>query len=110
VDAATLLAESRRRSGLTQREVARRARTSAAAVCLYETGQRVPRVDTLARLVAATGSTLALSAPPQAPIDLAANGRALADLLRLADALPHASSDRIAGPALASLARRRPGP
>ncbi len=106
MDVATLLTDARRRAGLTQRELAHRAGTSAAAVCLYERGERVPRVDTLTRLVAATGATLDLSVTPPAPVDVAANGRTLADLLTLADHLPQRSAPRLEAPQFSALADR----
>ena len=89
MDAATLLRGARSRAGLSQRDLALRARTSPAAICLYETGQRIPRVDTLARLVAATGSTLEVAArAPSTAVDVVANARTLEELLELADHLP----------------------
>ena len=106
MDAATLVRTCRLRAGLTQRELARRSGTSAAAVCLYERGDRVPRVDTLARLVAAAGATLELLAPAPT-IDVDANGRELAELLDLADRLPQRAGRRIDGPVFAELAGRR---
>ena len=106
MDAATLLRGARTRAGLSQRDLARRARTSPAAVCLYETGQRVPRVDTLARLVAAAGSTLELTAhAPVAAIDIGANARALEDLLDLADHLPQRHDAALLAPRFRDLAR-----
>ena len=107
MDPATLLGLCRRRAGLTQRELARRAGTSAAAVCLYERGDRVPQVDTLTRLIAATGWTLELSARPPATIDLEANGRTLIELLDLADNLPKRSGSSIGAPPFAVLADTR---
>jgi transcriptional regulator with XRE-family HTH domain len=89
VDTATLLRTCRTRAGLTQRELARRAHTSAAAICLYERGDRIPRTDTLTRLLAAAGASLSLRATwPTAGLDLVANSEALESLLALADALP----------------------
>lgn len=102
-----MLTQCRLRAGLTQRELARRAATSAAAVCLYERGDRVPRIDTLTRLVAATGSTLQLAVTRPAPLDLEANARTLADLLDLADRLPQRSTLGLAAPPFATLANRR---
>lgn len=89
MDSATIIVRARQASGLSQRELARRAGTSAAAVCLYESGQRTPRTDTLTRLIAACGAQLDvwLSMPAEA-IDLEANGRALASVLDLAQHLP----------------------
>lgn len=106
MDAATLLRGARTRAGLSQRDLARRAHTSPAAVCLYETGQRVPRVDTLARLVAAAGSTLELTAqPPVTAIDVEANALGLEELLDLADHLPQRHDAALRAPRFRDLAR-----
>lgn len=109
MDAATLLTRARLRAGLSQRELADRAGTSAAAVCLYERGGRLPRVDTLARLVAATGATLELAAAPPSKVDVEANALVLEELLALADRLPHRSVGRLRAPVLARAARRSLG-
>lgn len=53
-----LIRIARRRAGLTQVELARRAGTSQAAVSAYESGRRSPSVDTLCRILAAAGSEL----------------------------------------------------
>ncbi len=53
-----LIAEARTLAGLSQRELARRAGTSAAAVANYENGHQQPRFDTLMRLVDAAGFEL----------------------------------------------------
>jgi transcriptional regulator with XRE-family HTH domain len=106
VDAATIISTSRRRAGITQRELARRAGTSAAAICLYESGQRQPRVDTLTRVVASCGGRLDVQlAPPSTTIDLAANARRLEAVLELAAHLPSRPSPQIDGPVFAHLAR-----
>lgn len=106
MDAATLIRICRQRAGLTQRDLAHRAGTSAAALCLYERGSRIPRTDTLVRLVAATGATLRFQASVPGPrVDLAANGRDLEDLLDLADQLPQRSAPGLEAPPFASLAR-----
>jgi transcriptional regulator with XRE-family HTH domain len=88
MDVATLLRTIRRRAGLSQRELARRARTSAAAVCLYERGERVPRVDTLERLLAAADAALSLDAHVRPARDLRARGEDVVAVLGLADRLP----------------------
>jgi transcriptional regulator with XRE-family HTH domain len=106
MDVATLVRTSRRRAGLSQRELAARARTSAAAVCQYERGDRVPRVDTLQRLMAAAGSTLALGAQPAPPFDLAAKGRDLEAVLGLADALPKTQERSLTYPPMHALLAR----
>jgi len=62
-DAAALLATVRREAGLTQAELARRAKTSQAMVARYETGAASPTVRTLARLLRAAGRELVLASP-----------------------------------------------
>ena len=104
MDAATLIVRCRRRAGLSQRQLAERAGTSAAAICLYESGQRVPRVDTLTRIVAATGATLSIGATSPPALDLEANGRVLEELLDLADHLPRRSGPTGTAPVFATLA------
>ena len=107
--AAAVLTRARARAGLTQRELAARAETSAAAICEYESGKRVPRVDTLERILAAAGATLDLggavhwAAPPR--LDVEANGRVLADLLDLVDHLPHRRDGDLTFPPFATQAR-----
>ena len=89
MDVASLIRSSRERAGLSQRELGRRAGTSAAAVCLYEQGRRVPRTDTLARLVAGSGATLDVRARWETTeLDLARSGRVLIELLEVSDRLP----------------------
>ncbi|MCZ7531153.1 MAG: helix-turn-helix transcriptional regulator [Acidimicrobiia bacterium] len=105
MDTATLITRCRQEAGLSQRRLAQLAGTSPAAISLYESGQRIPRVDTLTRIVAATGATLELSTTSRPPeIDLAENGRALAAVLGLADHLPRRSSDELTAPVFAELA------
>ena len=106
MDVATLLIRSRERAGLSQRELAARAHTSAAAICMYEGGGRVPRVDTLARVLAAMDATLELDAvdTPRG-IDAATNGRVLEQLLGLADHLPRRSTKELQAPVFGELAR-----
>ncbi|MGC1511864.1 MAG: helix-turn-helix transcriptional regulator [Acidimicrobiales bacterium] len=60
-----LIRMARRQVGLTQTELAERAGTSQAAVSAYESGRRSPSVDTLVRILAATGLELRMRlAPP----------------------------------------------
>lgn len=56
-----LLREARQKAGLSQREVARRAGTSQAAVARYETARTLPDLDTLQRVLLASGHRLGLS-------------------------------------------------
>lgn len=57
----SLLREARKRAGLSQSDLARRAGVPQSVVSEYEAGKRQPAVPTLARLVAATGHELMLS-------------------------------------------------
>lgn len=62
-----LLRDARRRSGLTQAELARRAGVTQSVISAYESGARQPSLPTLARLVAATGLHLAVEVRKPAP-------------------------------------------
>ncbi len=53
-----LIKRARRQAGMTQAELARRAGTSQSAVAAYESGAKAPTVDTLVRLLEATGQQL----------------------------------------------------
>lgn len=76
------------------RELARLAGTSHSAVVAYESGAREPRLDTFERLLRATGMRVRVEAGPAARVDVRRNGRVLAEVLALADALPHRRPDR----------------
>jgi transcriptional regulator with XRE-family HTH domain len=56
---ATLLSRARDESGLTQRDVARRAGTSRPTLSAYEHGRTSPTLETAQRVLAATGHELA---------------------------------------------------
>lgn len=56
--AGNLISVARRDAGLSQRELARRAGTSQATLCAYESGKKSPGLDTLARIVRAAGQDL----------------------------------------------------
>lgn len=88
-----LLQAVRRRAGLTQGELARRAGTSQPVISAYEHGHRDPSYGTLRRLVAAAGEELQLGATPKRtdldpPADLDEHARRLLDVLSIADAIP----------------------
>jgi transcriptional regulator with XRE-family HTH domain len=92
-----MLVEARRKAGLTQAQLAARAGVARSAVAMYERGSREPGAEVFLTLLAAAGSRLELR-------DFSAQdlrrGRQLADLLELADALPHRwPGDRIEFPA-----------
>jgi predicted nucleotidyltransferase/DNA-binding XRE family transcriptional regulator len=59
-----LIREARRAAGLTQHELARRAATSQSAIAAYESGGKVPTVETLERLLRAAGQRLGSSSVP----------------------------------------------
>lgn len=95
MDGAALLTRARKRAGLTQAELARRAGTSQPVISAYEHGRRDPSIETLRRLVRATGAELELGVGTRAgsdlppPTDDAERAARLVDVLLLADAVPH---------------------
>jgi transcriptional regulator with XRE-family HTH domain len=93
MDVAATVRGARRAAGLTQAELATRAGTSQATLSAYENGRKEPSVQTLARLLAATGSRLVAEQADtrdsrRAVVDPVRNGRILSDVLSLAEALP----------------------
>ncbi len=62
-----LLRDARRRCGLTQAELARRAGVTQSVISAYESGAGQPSLPTLTRLVAATGLELAVGLRKPAP-------------------------------------------
>jgi transcriptional regulator with XRE-family HTH domain len=64
VTAGELLRETRRRHGLSQRQLAARARTSQAAISRIERGLVSPSVETLANLLDLMGEELELGSAP----------------------------------------------
>ena len=105
MDVPATLRSARRQAGLSQADLARRAGTSQATISAYESGRKVPSVETLTRLLAATGSHLAVERdvarlPTRAEQEQTA--RALADVLALAEALPARRRGRLRYPRLAA--------
>ena len=93
MEPAELIKSLRRRRGLTQAELARRAGTSQPVVSAYECGHRDPTYSTLRRLVEAGGERLQLGiGPPHTDLRPAADAREhasrLVDVLSVADAIP----------------------
>jgi len=59
-----IVREARRRAGLTQRELAQRARTSQAAIARIERGRQSPSLETLQRILRACRVELRLEIAP----------------------------------------------
>jgi transcriptional regulator with XRE-family HTH domain len=105
-----LLVDARLRAGLTQAEVARRARTSQPVISAYEHGRRDPRVSTLRRLLRATGAQLELGASvvarerhgPTAPDSIEDRAAKLVDVLLLAESFPYRRTDELKFPRISS--------
>jgi transcriptional regulator with XRE-family HTH domain len=55
MDTAAMIRTARRRAGLTQQQLAERARTSGPTISAYEHGARHPRADVLLRVLRAAG-------------------------------------------------------
>jgi transcriptional regulator with XRE-family HTH domain len=93
MDVAATLRGARRSAGLTQAALAARAGTSQATLSAYENGRKQPSVETLTRMLAATGTRL-VAQPVEtrdsrrAVVDPVRNGRILSEVLALAEALP----------------------
>jgi len=103
MDAATTLRRARHRAGLSLRALAARADTSHSTLSAYETGRKVPTVETFARIVRAAGYDLELELLPAiGGIDRAARGRELVDVLELAELFPARASATLEVPRFAA--------
>jgi uncharacterized protein len=93
VEAGAIIQGVRRRGGLSQAELARRAGTSQPVISAYEHGRRDPTLGTLRKLVEAGGERLHVDAVAPGsdlplPADAREHGRRLLEVLTLADAIP----------------------
>jgi transcriptional regulator with XRE-family HTH domain len=101
MEVATELRAARQRAGLTQTQLASRSGTSQATISAYESGRKQPSLDTLDRLLSATGSRLAI-VPGASPVvqpsaaQHARVGAALVDVLAVAQAMPRRQGRRLA--------------
>lgn len=62
--AGNLIRIARADAGLSQRELARRAKTSQATLSAYEAGRKAPTLDTLERIIRAAGFDLRIVIEP----------------------------------------------
>ena len=87
MDAARIITVARERSGLSKRELARRAGTSPAAIVKYESGQMSPTVETLNRILHVAGWRVEIDLLPQvgAPADVVRRGEMMSELLAIVD-------------------------
>lgn len=91
---AELLVEARRRAGLSQAALARKAGLPRSVLNVYERERRQPGASALATVLAAAGFQLRL-----APlIDVARNASILAQVLDLAESLPFRPRKKLAFP------------
>jgi transcriptional regulator with XRE-family HTH domain len=88
MDAAVLLQEARRRSGLSRRQLAQRGGTSASTLSAYESGASVPSVVTLARLLHAAGFEVEANLRPVPANDERMLTEKIEALFSFIDALP----------------------
>lgn len=84
MDVAQVIREAREKSGLSKRELARRAGTSPAAIVKYELRQSSPTIDTLNRILRVAGWEVEVHLTPVLP-ELVQRGEMMADLLSIVD-------------------------
>ena len=106
MDAGATLRAARTRAGLSQAQLASRTGTSQATISAYEGGSKQPTVATFSRLLAAAGARLtvepaaAVVEPSRAELERA--GETLAQVIALAEALPHEPERELRYPRLAA--------
>jgi transcriptional regulator with XRE-family HTH domain len=99
VDAAVTLRRARRRSGLSLRALAARAATSHSTLAAYESGRKVPTVETFDRIIRAAGYEVGVELTPAVGgVDRDARGRELVEVLELAEQFPARHSASIEFP------------
>ena len=104
--AGSILEDSRTRAGLTQRALAKRARTAQSVVARIELGQTRPSLATLERLVGAAGFELGVSLEPKPVLDR----QLLDDVPRIVRLTPEARLREVANLSrFVGAARRVPG-
>jgi transcriptional regulator with XRE-family HTH domain len=88
MDAAALLQEARRRSGLSRRQLAHRGHTSPSTLSAYELGTSIPSVATLTRLLRAAGFEPEASLRPVSATDDQELTQKIEALFSFVDVLP----------------------
>ena len=92
---AELLIYSRRKSGLSARELARRVGSSHSTILAYEAGKKVPVTTTLMRLIHACGFSLDFKLAPRIRGDAKyPRGYELEEVLELASVFPANHSEK----------------
>ena len=107
MDAGAALHAARTRAGLSQTRLASLTGTSQATISAYESGAKQPSVATFSRLLAATGTRLAvehMAGPVVEPsaAELERAGQTLAEVIALAEALPVEHEPTLRFPRLAA--------
>ena len=88
VNAAVLLQEARRRSGLSRRQLAERGGTSASTLSAYESAASLPSVVTLSRLLRAAGFEAEASLRPVPSMNERERAEKIEALFSFVDVLP----------------------
>ena len=89
MNAAVIVRAARTRAGLSLRALADRAATSHSTLAFYESGRKVPTVETLDRIVRSAGYDLDVAMTPRVGNgDATARGRELIEALELAAMFP----------------------
>lgn len=106
-----ILRGARSRAGLSQTALAGLTGTSQATISAYESGRKSPSIETLSRLLAATGARLTVEPEARRVVQPSAAqharvGRALIDVLELAEALPSRPDPELRFPRLGPPARQ----
>jgi transcriptional regulator with XRE-family HTH domain len=103
MDAAAVIRRARGKAQLTLRALAERAETSHATIAAYESGAKLPRVDTLERILRAAGFAMDVALEARPDVDRVRKGRELAAAIDLASRFPARHERRVRYPVLKSL-------
>lgn len=109
MDVAREMKAARKRSGLTQGQLAERAGTSQATVSAYESGRKQPSAETFSRLLLAAGTRLQVSAEVGPAVrfpgraERERRGAILKQVIELAEALPSRPAPQLRYPRIADL-------